>query len=260
VRLDTEPHTKGMSTDTAAADRKAGAAAAAVRQAESDLAGGRRAISVDALHEARDKRRHAVLAARGERARAERAQEDARLAGLQEVGRQVDKLAASDLAGDLSEVLRAIADACARARAIAREWDVSVRELIEAARDLDVKEDPPGGAPWAPEGLAVRSLPGSQWVTHHRSRLTPVTADIARAIDRAVIGKPDDGLLLVQGVTELPEPRRPARVFHAPRGGQYHAVYTTDPLSEGWLAQIKSGALRELGADEIEAWMRGELA
>jgi hypothetical protein len=243
-----------MSTGIAEADQAA--AAAAVGAAEADLAAGRRGITADTLHRLRDDYRHAQLSAEGAKVKAERAREAARLAALGEVGRQVDQLAIADVAGELADVLQVITDACARARSITGAWDGSVRDLIEAACDLGVSDAPPGGPAKASGYLAARNLGGDQSITHHRVRLTPVSTDLARAIDRAVLGHPDDGLALIAGVRELPEPKRPDLVVRG-RGGWCQPIF--GELNENQRSQVRTGDLKVLDNDEVEAWLRGDL-
>jgi len=243
-----------MSTGTAEVDRAADDAAAVLRDSEADLATGRRTVSADALHRHLDNYRHAQLAAEGAKAKAERAAATARITALGEVGRQVDDLAAADVVDELRDVLQVISDGCARARSITQDWDDSVRKLISTAAGLGVGEPPPGGPAKASGFLAVRTSQGSQFITHHRVRLTLVGTDLSRAIDRAVLGRPHDGLLLINGVTELPEPQRPRYVVRG-RGGVFTPL---EELTEAQWAQVKTGDLQLLEPDEVEAWLRGE--
>jgi hypothetical protein len=248
-----------MSTDIAEADQAAAdaaAAAAAVDQAEADLAAGRRGISASALHKLRDAYRHASLSAEGAKAKAERDREAARLAALGEIGRQVDELAAASVADELAGVFEAIADACARAWSIARTWDTSVHELIDAARDLGAaKEMPPGGPPKSAGHLAIRERAGDQAITHRRTQLAPVSTQLALAIERAVLGRPHDGLALVTGASELPEPRRPDTLA---RGGGGMLIPVFGEPNQQLQNQMRSGDVTVLPKSDVDAYMAGE--
>src|SRR5213592_4976024 len=105
-------------TDVAHAEREAVEAAGAVAAAEERLASGGRGVTAAGLHKLRDAFRHADLTARGMRERAERERSAARLAGLEEIGVQVDALAGTAVEG-LADAVAEVARACGRVREMA---------------------------------------------------------------------------------------------------------------------------------------------
>jgi hypothetical protein len=245
-----------MIADIADADQEAADAAAAVAKAETKLAAGQGGVSPDALHRLRDRFRHARLSAEGLRAKADRDREAARVAGLEEIGRQVDALAESGLPNDLGEALQAITDACAKARSIARTWDTSITELIEAARDLDAEGMAPGGPRKTSAHLAVGDRPDAKTIIHQQTKLTPVSAQVAQAIEYAVLGRPYDGLALMDGASTLAEPQRPDFLLRG-RNGMLLTVYG-EP-NQQFQNQIRSGDLTALPKSDIDAYMAGGL-
>lgn len=245
-----------MSADIAEADQETVDAAAAVAKAEAKLAAGQGGVSPDALHRLRDRFRHATLSAEGLRAKAERDREAARLAGLGEIGRQVDALAENGLPADLGEALQAITDACARARSIARSWDASISELIEAARDLDAGGMAPGGPRETSGRVAVTEHQNARTIVHRQTQLAPVSAQVAQAIEYAVLGRPYDGLALMGGVSTLPEPQRPDYLLRG-RGGMLITVFgEPNPQLQN---QIRSGDVTVLPPSVVDAYMAGEV-
>jgi hypothetical protein len=84
-------------TDVTEAEQQAAEAAEAVSLAEARLARTGRGVTATALHKLRDAWRHADLAAAGARERAERERQAARMAGLEEIGQQVDGHASASL-------------------------------------------------------------------------------------------------------------------------------------------------------------------
>ena len=116
------------------ADRAAAQARQAVDDAERAIAGGKR-VGLDRLTELTVRRRHADLTAQASRAQAERDREQARQEALADLGDEIDRLA-TDGAEGLNEALADIADAAARARRAARNWDDQLAEVARAAREL----------------------------------------------------------------------------------------------------------------------------
>jgi hypothetical protein len=245
-----------MTTSAAEAEASAAAAKADVDRAEAQLASGTKNVSASALHKLRDAWRHADLSARGARERAERDLQAARLAGLEEIGRQVDAQAEGGMPGDLAEALQAITDACAKARSIALTWDASITALIEAARDLNAEEMAPGGPRETSAHVAVTGHPGAKMITHQRTQLTPLSGQVPQAIECAVLGRPYDGLALMNGVSMLPEPERPDYLLRG-RGGMLITVFgEPNPQLQN---QMRSGDLEVLPKSAVDAYMAGEL-
>jgi hypothetical protein len=240
----------GSPTETARAEQEAAEAAEAVSAAEGRLAAGGRGVTAAGLHKLRDAFRHADLAARGARERAERDRAAARLAGLEEVGVQVDALAATAVAG-LADAVGEVAAACARVRELAAAHDAQVGALIEAANDLGAEPRAPGGP--RKSSAFVAASPGA--VLHKTAEVRQLGAGVDAVIGHAVAGRVDDALAAAQVVVDV----KPARQDHYFRGPNGAVVGLDDPIRPGMQAQIVSGDLTPLSDAEVARYLAGEL-
>lgn len=241
--------------DTAAA---AAAAKGNVDRAEADIASGSRSITAAALHKLRDAWRHADLAAKGERARAEQVRAQARLDGLAAVGAEVDKLAESDETTALADAIRAVAATCARVRQLVKAHDAAVAELAEAARDLGAEPIAPGGPRRTSARVGVIGGRGKgDSMAHERIVVSPVGDHLRAALEHALGGDPDRAVAEIQPVTVRPERKRPDHLIRNRRSGNIIAM--TAELNAEMLAQIRSGDIEELFGHDVDLYMEGEL-
>jgi hypothetical protein len=237
-------------TNIAQAEREAAQAAEAVSKAEARLAATGGGVSSGALHKLRDAFRHADLAARGARERAERERQAARLGGLEEVGAQVDAFAATAVAG-LSDAVAEVAAACARVRELGAGHDAAVADLIAAANDLDVELRAPGG-PRKPSAF-VATGPGA--IQHRTTEVRQLGAAVEAVIGHAAGGRVDDAMAAAVVVQDV----KPARADHYYRGLNGAIIGLDDPVNAGMAAQITAGDLKELSAAEVTRFLAGEL-
>lgn len=237
--------------DVTEANQDAVAADQAVQAAESQLSDGRRGVTSAALHKLRDTARHARLTADGLRARAQRDQEAARLAGLEQVGAEVDSLAASGLQ-ELPGALRDVAAAVAAVRVMAQGWDVSVAELLAAATDLDVQPSAPAGPRKSSAFLAVKG----DTIQHKLTEVRPIGSRLSRVLEHAMAGDINEALAAAGIVAELPSPRRLDHYVFGPAG---QVLSFSDPMPPGVEFQVRNGELRPLTEPQIRAYLAGEL-
>lgn len=224
-----------------------------VRKAETALANGSSTAGFDVLHRLRDRWRHADLAAQGAHARAETERRQVRLDGLAQIGTQVDQVAGSDLNRALGEALAAVADACAKVRALAGEHDEMVAALVAAAVDLQVETKAPGG-PRATSGhVAVEG----RSVQHKATMLAPVAERVEQALQFAVAGDVKRAAHMARPVVEAPAAKRPDHLLRG-NNGVLHPI--DGDLNSGMQAHIRSGALVPLSSVDVDRWMAGELA
>jgi hypothetical protein len=236
--------------DVVRTEREAAEAKAAVAAAEERLASGGRGVSAGALHKLRDAFRHADLAARGTRERAERERAAARLDGLEEVGVQVDALAATAIAG-LDDAVAEVAAACAKVRELVAGHDQQVAGLIEAANDLGVEPRAPGGPRKSSAFLAA----GPGTIQHKTAEVRQLGPGVEAVIGHAVAGHVDDAIAAAQVVADV----RPTRADHYFRGLNGAIIGLDDPIGQGMRAQIQSGDLVELTSAEVARFLAGEL-
>ena len=241
-----------MTTSVEDAAAVAAAAKGDVERAEAGLASGSRTITATALQNLRDKWRHADLAAKGARARADQDRRDARLRGLTAIGSEVDKLATGDQTEALAGALRVVAMACARVRDIAGAHDAAVAELVAAAEDLGAEPMAPAG----PRGTSGYVAVKGATIIHKRTTVSPVGSRINAALGHAMSGDPDRAVAEVGAATQLPEPKRPDYLLRG-SGGMLIPHY--GPLNSGMEAQIRTGAVTQLSGHDVDAYMRGEL-
>lgn len=237
--------------DVTEAERDAAATDEAVRAAESQLSDGRRGVTSATLHKLRDTARHARLTADGLRARAQRDQEAARLTGLEQVGAEVDSLASSGLQ-ELPGALRNVAAAVAAVRVMAEGWDVSVAELVAAAKDLDVQAPAPGGPRKSSAFLAVKG----DTIQHKHTQVRPIGSRLSRVLEHAMADELDEALAAAGIVGELPAPRRLDHYVFGPDG---QVLSFSDPMPPGVEFQVRSGDLRPLTEPQIREYLAGEL-
>lgn len=151
----------------------------------------------------------------------------ARLAGLEQVGAEVDSLASSGLR-EFPGALRDLAAAVAAVRVKAQGWDVSVAELVAAATDLDVQAPAPGGPRKSSAFLAVKG----DTIQHRHTQLRPIGARLSRVLEHAVADELDEALAAAGIVGELPAPRRLDR-----------------PAAPGFPEKVRSAALAAAETD-----------
>ena len=239
--------------DASAADREAADAAAAVEAAEEQLASGGKGVSVSALGKLRDRFRHAELTARGAHERAEADRRAARMAGLEEIGRQVDALAAG--AGtELAEALHEVADACGKVRSLAAAHDAAVADLIAAARDLRAE----GRAPAGPRKTSADVAIAANAVSHKRTTVHQVGGKLAAVLALAINGQPEAAANKAELVTEQPAPLRATHYLRRAADGMIF-TYDGKDLPGGWVGQLSRGELERLTDREIELYLQGEL-
>jgi hypothetical protein len=234
------------------AEQDHAAAAAAVETAEAQIAAGGRGISFEKLHNLRDRARHATLTAQGARERTERDRVAARLAALEALGEQADSLAASD-GGGIPEALQEVADAVARVRALAGEWDANVGALTTAARELGAEAAAPAGPRKTSAFVAVTG----DGLTYKRTQLRPIAGKIEQILAHAVAGDVISAVAAARMVTEQPAPHRAEHYF----GGSNGLIVVQDGvLNPGMEAQLRAGNLTPLTESEIQKYLAGELA
>lgn len=239
--------------DVDRADRDVAGAAAAVDEAERELADGAQKVTASGLHQLRDKFRHAELTARGAHARAERNREAARAAGLEEIGRQVDDLAAGT-GPELAEALQEVADAVAKVQRIVAGHDAGVADLIAAARDHRVE----GRAPAGPRATSAHIAVSGDAISHKRTTVHQVGGKLRTVLALAIDGKPAEAADKAQPVTELAEPV-PSRYYLRRRDDRMIFPYSGKKLPDGWVGQIARGEMEQLTDREIELYLAGEL-
>jgi hypothetical protein len=239
-------------TDIRSAERQAADAAAAVEQAEARLASGERGVTASRLHTLRDKVRHSVLTAEGLRLKAEAERQEARRAGLEELGAEVDALAVT--AGSvLEEHLADVAAAVAAVRSFAAEHDARVRDLAEAALDLGAEPGTPSG----PRESSAYVTAAGGVVTHKRVQLRPVADALGQVIEHAVSGSIIDAMAAAGLVRQMPPPRRADHYLRSSTG----VLITRDgALPAGLQGQVRAGTLVPLRESEIQAYLRGEIS
>ena len=238
-------------TDVETAEREADNARAAVKDAEQAIRTGRRKISPGKLVDLVTKARHADLTAQAAHRAAEQERNDARVAALLELGKQVDA-AAAGAGADVAEALAEAAAACARVRALAGEHDHVVAELAGAARALGARRPVPGGVRRGDQGIAV----SGGTVRHAETVLVPVGPQLEAAIGHAVQGDVVSAQAAIQAVQTATTPKR-ADGYLRGRGGMI--VPVDGPLNEHQVSQIRSGDLVELNESQTLAYLDGEL-
>jgi hypothetical protein len=242
-----------VTVTTEDAEKAAAKARRDVDQAEADILTGKRSVTADALHKLTDRWRHADLTATAARRQAEQDGHEARLEGLEAIGAEVDRLAASPQPEGLADALRDIADACARVRSVANAHDADVADLVAAATALRVEPAAPAGPRKTSSFVALK---GRDSISHKAVTVSPVGARIGAAIGHAVSGDLDRALAEVWAVTVISESKRPLHLLRNQSGTLF--PYGSE-LNSGMLSQIRSGALTELSAHDIDLYMRGEL-
>lgn len=249
----TEGHIMTKTIGAAGADQDAAAAAAAVREAEDELGAGGRGVTAVALHKLRDGFRHAELAARGAHQRADRERQAARVAGLDEIGRQVDALAAG--AGtELAEALQEVADACRKVRSLAAAHDAAMADLIAAAWDLRAESRAPAG-PRKTSGYVAVAVNA---ISYKRTTVHRVGGKLAAVLALAIDGQPEAAANKAELVTEQPPPHRATHYLRRVADG---VIFTYDgkDLPGGWVGQLSRGELERLTDRGIELYLQGEL-
>lgn len=235
--------------------RKAeGAAKAAVAAAEDDILTGKRSVTAAALHKIADTARHATLTAEAARQRAEQERAKARLEGLEAVGAEVAKLTGSEYPPGLAEAFADIADACARARAIAAAHDADVAELADTAQRLGAEDAAPAGPRKSSGFLAVTG----GGITLRDKTISPVGERILTAITHAVAGDAERAFAEVRTVRQEAEAKRPAHVLRQVSNGLLFPV--DGDLDQFQLGKLRKGEMTELSAAEVDLWMKGEFA
>lgn len=238
--------------DVDRADQHAADAAAAVEAVEEELASGAQKVTASGLHKLRDKFRHAELTARGAHERAERERAAARIAGLEEIGRQVDALA-DETGSQLSEALQEVADAVAKVRGIVAGHDTAIADLIAAARDLHAEGRAPGG----PRATSAYIAVAADAITHKLTTVHRVGGKLAAVLALTLDGKPAEAADKAQLVTRVAAPQRAAHYLRRPDGQVF--TYGHKKLPDGWAGQLARGEMERLTDREIELYLRGEL-
>jgi hypothetical protein len=239
------------------AETDAEAAKADVNQAEQEVASGSKRVTAAALHKLRDTWRHADLTAQAARKQAEKDRLDARMAGLEKIGAEVDKLAitASGKESQLAAALAEVTAASTRVRQLAGEHDQAVKDLVEAARDLQAEPMAPSGPRPTSAFVAVQ---GSSTIIHKRARVALIGGKIEGALQQALAGAPAAAATDINPVVGMPEPKRSQYYFRASNG----TIHTFDDITktnQGVREQVKSGALQPLSESEIQAYLEGAL-
>ncbi|MGI8452145.1 MAG: hypothetical protein ACR2MP_34160 [Streptosporangiaceae bacterium] len=240
-----------MTTDIAEAEQAAGEAAQAVETAEAQLAAGKKGVTASTLHKLRDTYRHSLLATEGAKAKAERERAAARLAGLGEIGRQVDAAAAA-APHDLPAALIVLAAAAATVRDLAGQWDGLVAELSAAAADLGAEPAAPAGPRKSSAFVTVARMS----IVHKLTELQPVGPKIDQAIQHALRGDTEAAAAAAVQVVTRAEPQRMDHHFWSPNGT---VMAMTDPLPPGIAVQVRAGELRPLTAIKVDRYRAGEL-
>jgi hypothetical protein len=242
--------------------KDAGAAAATAKRdvddAEAELASGSQSVTASALHKLRDAWRHADLTAKGAQTRAEQDRAADRLKGLEMIGAEVDKVAASDTAAALEGALRDVAAACTQVRELAGTHDKSVSELVAAATDLQAEPPAPGGPRATSARIAVRKdRANGDSVLHGRTLVSPVGTKIQAAIAYVVEGDADRAVAHARPATELPDPDRPRYLLRDVRSRNVIAM-TSEP-DAAMYSRIRSGDVELLSGYDIDRYMEGEI-
>ncbi len=226
------------------------AAQADLEQAEQDLASGTKALSVKRYHEISDRARHRKLTELGERQKAESKAAAERLADLEQLGSEIDALAAGDGPARMTAALDDVARACERFRALAAEHDATVAELAATARECGAEAAAPGGPR---KGSAFVAVKGTA-VMHRGTIVRPVAAQALESLGRAMVGDVE-GAAAMLGAVETARVHRPTHLLRAGNG----SLHAWDELTEPMQGQIRSGDLTELSESDIDRWMAGEL-
>jgi hypothetical protein len=248
-----------MTTEVQDAQAAATAARNDVDQAQADLLSGKRSISADVLHKVTDRWRHADLTAQRARLTAEEERLSERLKALEAIGTEIDKLAQPEHAEQLAEAVRDIAAACARFRTVAEAHDADVADLVAAATDLRAEPAAPGGPRETSSFIAVKGAT----IAHRRVVITPLAGHAQAALAHAMSGDVNRAIAEVRAVAMAPEPRRPDHLLRNARSGMLVPIY--GELNDGMKAQLRasnprSGDLDELSDDDVDRYMKGELA
>lgn len=240
-----------MTTSVNQADEDAAAARADVARAENDLASGHSRVTASKLHALRDRWRHADLTAQGARQRAEQDRAAARLAGLEQIGEEVDNLVTSDETAALTEVLREAAAACTRFRDLAAAHDAAVMELVAAATDLKAEPAAPNG----PRATSAHVTVSGQSIIHKRTRVS-MLGDCAALLAKAVEGDLDAAIAAIRVVALVHQPKRPDYLI---RGRNGIVQPLTGPLGDAMAEQVRLGNVTMLPDTDIDRYMEGTL-
>lgn len=241
---------------------QAQAEAAEAEQAAADLEasaveGGKTAAAPSKVVEAKALADFARQRAGRIRERADRAAAARRLLQLEQVGKDVEALAASaSRPGESIEAAVAkIAEGRAELLKLCAGHDAQVLALIARARQLDVEQPAPSGprassAHVAIVGNGITSTSGIQSGTATVRRTDEKTARAAAAL--AADGKPEQAIAQLQAARYVKPPER-APYYFLGTNGQVHGV--DNPKIFAY--QLSHGQARELTPDEVDAYLDG---
>jgi len=193
------------------------------------------------------------------RDRAERARKARRLLSLQEIGHEIDKLAAerSGPHDELAAVARRIAESAAELRALCEGHDRQVSELISRATELQA-EEPSALGPRVSSAYIARVL-GSfgrpDGVAHGRTQVVLIGKKAEAAAAMAAAGDADRAVALIAGIHRQRELARADRYY---RAGD-HIVAESGPQSAHFAEQERDGRLVRLTAAETTLYLEGRL-
>ncbi len=247
---------KQVKADAAAKQAEADATAARgeVDRAEQEIASGSKRVTAGALHRVRDAWRHADLTAQATRKQAEMDRRAVRMTGLEKIGAEVDKLAASDETAEMTAALRDVAAACARFRDLAAAHDEAVAELVAAAQDLGAEPAAPGG----PRATSAHVAVARDSVVHRRTKVSPLGGAMT-ALAKAMEGDVDAALAELKVAMPQPEPKRPSYLLRGENGQLIALTGELDPFMAARIRDPKSG-LTKLSEHEIDLYLAGTLA
>lgn len=182
-----------------------------------------------------------------------RAREEARVAGLQEVGADIDQVATDATTPDAEQVasLRQLAESAAAVRARAGAHDQRVTELYARASDLYGGKDDPvhrsgQAGPWAPHmpPLGVR---------HGDVEVHVIGGSADAAISAAVRGDVDGALSLLSGVRDCTPPQPDYYIRDTlPQFGVGMPVYGHPDRNTAEMLRI--GRFVRMTPEEVEQW------
>lgn len=184
------------------------------------------------------------------RKRVEASKAAARLAALEQVGTEIDQLAAeASSATGIPGAVNAIAVACAQLRAACQEHDDRVRMLHDRAAVLVSEPGRPG--PRASSAYVVRAGNGA---VRHRGTLVQATGDgVRRAIELACAGDVPGALTEVSPVVDKTPPA-PSAYYRDVLDGVVTPSY--GPPYRALEEMIRSGRMVQMTPEEVSSWQQ----
>lgn len=211
-----------------------------------------------AATEAKQLHEFAVKRAARTRDLADQARAARRLLDLEQVGKQVEQIAAAASAPDagMAAALRQIADGWTKLQQLGGDHDAKVGDAITAARQLGVEPAAPNGPRASSAHVAIvggSRLEGPAGIQSGNAIVGKIGDKVlAEAAQLAAKGDADSALKRLQAARYAQPPERQPHYFLG-ANGLVHGVDNPDMFRD----QLRKGEMRELDDAEVDAYLDG---